>query len=101
MEDNFSEMQTAQNRQIERIVMRTAEEKDSLIRNAITFILGDNWTIKSITGRCEIQITPDKREIFCLDGKPLLEFYPIETFIDHKDLGVSMKASQKYRKLYA
>jgi len=60
-----------------------------------------------VDGECVI-VTPDRirrhgviakladgREVFSWDGKPLIEFYPIETSFDATEM--KMKVTQKYR----
>lgn len=90
------------NEQIEKLAIDLGSQKKREIKQAISHVVGnDKWTIREITGRAEIRNYPDNTEVFVFDGIELLAFYPIETSIDTSAMGVSLKATQKFRKLYA
>ena len=69
-------------------------QKDKLIKTAIG--TNNDWVLfdlSQIAKRGQRNIFPDGREVFIWDGKPLIEFYPIETSFD----GTKMTVTQKYR----
>ncbi len=90
------------NEQIEKLAIDIGSQKERELKNAISHVIGnDKWSISDITGRAEMRRYPDNTEVFVFDGIELLVFYPIETSIDSNAIGVSLKATQKFRKLYA
>ena len=90
------------NEKIEKLAIDLGSQKEREIKQAISHVIGnDEWTIREITGRAEMRMYPDNTEIFVFDGIELLAFYPVETSIDTSVIGVSLKATQKFRKLYA
>jgi hypothetical protein len=73
-----------------------AKEED-LLRQAITYKIGhDKWKLIDVEGRCDFLIDGNKKETFCIDKEPLVEFYPVKSSFEDSIL----KASQNYRVLY-
>ena len=82
----------------ESLVRSMAESTDAVLREALTrFLKRADWTVEEVRGRCERQIWPDGRDVFCCDGVPLVEFWPF--VIDHEHIENSMvqRATLKYR----
>ena len=53
-----------------------AKKTDDTYAEAITRVLGDEWTIEDVRGRMErIRTIHSKCETVLLDGKPVLEIY--------------------------
>ena len=72
-------------------------KKEDLLRKAITHNIGsDGWTLEEIKGRCHFLVDGDNKETFCMDEKPMIEFYPVAS----KCEGNILTASQAYRILY-
>jgi len=72
-------------------------KKEDLLRQAITHQFGhDKWTVDEIKGRCCFVIDQRKKETFCVDDIPMIEFYPVTTCFNDNTL----HAEQKCRVLY-
>lgn len=81
---------------IEMLSDKHITSKDSLILDAIERRDGTALIFLSqARHRGSITQFPDGREVFSWDGKPLIEFYPIQTSLD----GLKMTVTQKYRTL--
>lgn len=58
------------------------------------------WTILDIVRRCTfIHIAGNPSEFLYLDGKPIMEFFPIETEMDIEGNKYVMRVTQKLRRL--
>lgn len=75
-------------------------QKEELIKEAINFMIGSQWTIKDITGRGEILYYPDKTEVFVFDGKSLIRFYPCESETERRGESMFLRWTQNYELLY-
>lgn len=77
---------------------RVVLSKDQLIKEVILKNDGIECAVIDLD-RVKLRGTmtswPNGRETFYWDGKPLIEFYPIQTFFD----GVKTTVTQKYRTL--
>ncbi|MBI5270718.1 MAG: hypothetical protein HY856_13685 [Burkholderiales bacterium] len=75
---------------------RLAKSTDSIVNDAITQRLGEGWTLDSLRGRltCVHQLSSGMAT-FCLDGKPLVRFFPTITRME----GTTLRVSQPYRLL--
>jgi hypothetical protein len=72
--------------------------KDAIIMRAIIDSGATEITmvnLKAFRQRARFEIYPDKIEIFIWDGKPLIQFHPLEI----KQEGLKITASQSYRLL--
>jgi hypothetical protein len=78
-----------------------ASNKDKILRQAITSVLGDDWCVRDLTGRGEFLILHDKTEIFKFDGIELVHFMVPETKIDNSISGMKVNVEQQYRFLNA
>jgi hypothetical protein len=79
---------------IETLMERQVRQKEELIKTAIG--INDNailLDLSSVPRRGQRNVFPDGREVFVWDGKPIIEFYPIETSSD----GAKMTVTQRYR----
>lgn len=76
-----------------------AHSKDAIILRAIIDSGSTEITMANLGAfrqRGRFEFYPDKTETFCWDGKPLIQFQPIEIKRD----GLQITASQPYRLLY-
>jgi len=82
---------------------KIAASKDEIISDAIAHFLGyANWTKDEIAGRAKLHSSSDK-EVFVLDGVPLVEFYPstkTELPEKNKGNGYTNECSTLFKKLY-
>lgn len=78
-----------------------ASQKEALIRAAIDYCIGENWTIADITGRGAFTVLPDKTEMFSFDGRDLIHFFHTITEVDNSHEGIFMRDVTEYRLLYA
>lgn len=76
-------------------------QQENHIKAAITFAIGDGWLIGDISGRGEMVKYPDGREVFVFDGKPMLEFGPIEFRQERQGQSFKLVACRNVRQLYA
>lgn len=77
---------------------RMAYSQETIIKKALDGVEPD-WTISSMRGRLTREIDGDI-EFVCLDGKPILEFHPLE--IGQAELREDryvMNVTQRYRAL--
>lgn len=84
----------------EQLATTMVARRDEFIKQAITYILGDDWRIKDITGRCAFTVLPDKTEIFSFENVELIHFYHLRTKIDNNGIGTNIRAVQDYKLLY-
>lgn len=83
--------------QRQKLVSALANNKDQILKQAITSVLGDDWCIGDLTGRGEFLILPDKTEVFKFDGMELVHFMIPETKIDNSITGMKVNVEQQYR----
>ena len=83
----------------ESLSLEMAQGKESLIRAILDRTI-PGWTLDDVSGRCAIQIYPDKVEVFLVDGEPTIAMAPTTTKMeDDGDGKVSVVAEFKYRDL--
>jgi hypothetical protein len=81
-----SELQSLILKASEGIASKIASSKDLILCNAVNTRLGRGWLPADLVGRMFRQFPPDGSEIYYLDGKPLVKFFPqtlestVETF---------------------
>lgn len=77
-----------------------AAQRDRILRDAISQVLGHgDWQPEDLAGRCSCESSP-ARDRYFLDGRPLVEFYAVET--DTRDLwpgGHELTGRQHFRLL--
>lgn len=76
-------------------------QKERLIKDAISHLIGDEWTVADVAGRGKFYLLPDKPEIFSFDGVDLIHFLHTRTEVDNSKLGIYMRAITDYKILYA
>lgn len=73
-----------------------AMRKDELISNSITTALGYSvWKLIDVVHRLNVVICKD-REIWIFDGRPLVEFLPLELKIIQEGVSTKAVATQSY-----
>ena len=67
--------------------------------NAILALLPDGQRLEDLTGRLSVfRNSPnDGVETYCLDGMPLIQFFPVEFSTELTDDGVKLTATQRHR----
>lgn len=75
-----------------------SDKKDSLIKEAITFMIGEDWVLEDIKRRGTFGIFPDGKEVFSFDGRSLLEFHGISSQANIGSLKTTIELM--YKKLY-
>jgi len=89
------------NGDIDTLVKELAAKKDSLIKEAITFMIGEDWSLDDIRGRGRfVKHASGGPEVFSFDGKALLEFYGIDNGFNPMSLDSKYEVELKYKKLY-
>ena len=84
---------TSQPDYIESLAKDLAKQTDEIIGAEITAMIGDGWTIDEMRGRLKrVQVRGDTKETILLDGKPLVELWPIsmETQIAYPSVGINI-----------
>jgi hypothetical protein len=101
--ENLSEYQVAALNEeylVKKAANHLAQQYDAILREAITAFIGPDWNLDQLQGRIQsVSRDGDPRETICLDGRPILELYPVET--ENKNDGVKsfMVFSRRYRML--
>lgn len=57
------------------------------------------WTLEIAKARCHISREPSGVEVFYLDGRPLMEFHPIEIETEQSEEGWRVVATRRFRDL--
>lgn len=86
--------------QTKQLAHNLAAQKEKLIKDAITHLIGDDWSIADVTGRGKFYLLPDKTEIFNFDGVDLIHFLHNRTEVDDSKTGMFMRAVTDYRLFY-
>lgn len=75
--------------------------KENLIMDALRHAEDRLWSLDEVAGRGELTLHEKGREVFALDGVPLLEFYPVIAACDPAAEGsVTLHWYLPHRKLY-
>lgn len=75
-----------------------AVQEDMIIAKAIAKALGPDTLLESLRGRLtSVSYAGSENRTLCLDGRPLIEFYPLESSMDTTDGRYIMNLSQPYR----
>jgi hypothetical protein len=89
---------TAQEQIIAQMAGTMIENKTGLIKGAISKALGtQDWTLCELRHRLHQVIFNGSKEVFFLDGKEIIRFYPLEFIQGTKDHVTTLKAEQKFR----
>jgi hypothetical protein len=75
--------------------------KEQIIREVVNELI-PGWTLTDIQKRLSIIVLasdPLQRETLCLDGKPIMEFYPLETSRHDEGDKFVFRVTQQYRRL--
>jgi len=73
--------------------------KDFLMTQAITYVIGSDWTAEDVIGRCTIT-RMGKIEFFNFDGTPLIEFGEFEIKTEYSAFSHHRQMVQPYRFLF-
>lgn len=79
------------------IAMKMAKQQDSLIKSVIDDVLGERAGYIE-THRLHIEIRGQVNTVL-LDGKPILELYPVQFETVKTEFSWNMLATQNYRRL--
>lgn len=84
-----------------RISRELARKKDALISEAITARIGPDWTPQGIAFRLTRHHEKNQpQEVWCLDGRPMLEIWPAYSWTVTGDDGRTvMNWSVEYRRI--
>lgn len=85
----------------EQLAINMGGKTDSIIRVHVTRALGnDQWILIDIASRMQrVQRIGEPQEVITLDGKPLLELWPVEVTTEPDGNAIKVVATQKYRSL--
>lgn len=74
-------------------------QKEASIRAALDDLI-PGWSLLEIPRRCTfIRHHDSPNELLCLDGKPIMEFFPLESSMDEEGDKYVIRVTQKYRRL--
>lgn len=74
-------------------------QKEDAIKAAVDDLM-DSWSPDELKRRCEMRIDRSTGiEFFCIDGDPVLQFYPIEFSQRQTKTSYFVTATQRVRKL--
>jgi hypothetical protein len=76
----------------------SAKAIDEIIRDAINATIGGDWVIADLRGRLQrITIQGQAPETYYLDGKPILELWPVELETVNDGKSFVVHATRQYR----
>lgn len=79
---------------------KMAQQKEDAIRLVLDEQLGTLWSLTEIAKRCTfVRRAGDPLEYPYLDGKPIMEFHPLESEMVRQDDSYVMRVTQKYRNI--
>jgi len=82
------------------IGQEASDIKDRIFTDALTMILGSNWTLKSLSGRVQsVQKLGWKVETFLLDGIPFLEIHEPIFATTYADGSTKVTTTINYQRL--
>lgn len=74
-------------------------QKEEAIKAALNHLMA-GWAPSDVIRRCELRTQPgDESEYFCIDGYPVLQFYPVEFSQRQTKASYFITATQRVRKL--
>ncbi len=76
------------------------QQLDKELRQAITAILGDDWTFDEVGKRCTCTLHTDGREAYFLDEVPILEAWPVHTYVAADEFHSTLHAKRDFKRLY-
>jgi len=75
-----------------------AKMTDELLGKAITAVIGEGWALLDLKGRLQsVRVRNEPQETIMLDGKPLVELWPVELETFNEGGKITIKATRKYR----
>jgi hypothetical protein len=76
----------------------SAKATDEILSAEITAMVGDGWMIADLRGRLQsVRVRDEPRETILLDGKPLVELWPVELETVNEGGKITIKATRRYR----
>jgi hypothetical protein len=76
----------------------SAKNTDAILTDAITAVIGKGWQICDLKGRLAcVKIQGQPQETYTLDGKPILELWPIQLETINEGGKFTIKATRNYR----
>lgn len=76
----------------------SAKEIETIISAEITQMLGEGWLIDDLRGRLQsVRVCNEPQETISLDGKPLIELWPVELKTVNEGGKITIKAIRRYR----
>lgn len=71
---------------------------DDLLGKAITEVIGEGWSLIDLKGRLQsVRVRDEPQETIMLDGKPLVELWPVELETVNEGGKITIKATRRYR----
>ena len=76
----------------------SAKKTDAILTGAINAVIGKGWQICDLKGRLScVKIAGHPQETITLDGKPLVELWPVELETVSENGKITIKATRNYR----
>jgi hypothetical protein len=76
----------------------SAKATDEIFSAEITAMVGEGWMIADLRGRLQsVRIRDQPQETITLDGKPLVELWPVELETVNEGGKITIKATCRYR----
>ena len=75
----------------------SAKNTDTILTDAISAVIGRGWEVSDLKGRLAcVKIQGQPQETYTLDGKPILELWPIQLETINEDGKFTMKCTLNY-----
>jgi len=75
-----------------------AKVTDEILSSEITAMIGEGWIIADLRGRLQsVRVRDEPQETITLDGKPLVELWPVELETVNEGGKITIKATRRYR----
>ena len=76
----------------------SAKNTDAILTDAISAVIGRGWEVSDLKGRLAcVKIQGQPQETYTLDGKPILELWPIQLETINEGGKFTIKATRNYR----
>ena len=76
----------------------SAKATDEILSAEITAAVGEGWMIADLRGRLQsVRVRDEPQETITLDGKPLVELWPVELETVNEGGKITIKATRRYR----